>query len=206
MKRKMKWLYLILVITLMALIEKNMSYWPKSIFKVLLFLLLPCFFFQLNNSYQKIKIAKTAKYLSLAAVLSIILGYFILDHFIDYEPIRIQLKQMMGISKDNFFWIALYISFINAFIEEFFFRGVYYLEEGKQRNTFISASAFAIYHLAIMDRWLSLPFLMLATSALLLVGLLFNRLALENDSIYSSYFLHLVANLTLNTIAYFFIL
>lgn len=206
MKRKLKWLYLVLVIILMAIIEKNMTYWPKSLFKVVLFLLLPYFLFQLSYDYKKIKISKTAKYLSLVLVLVIVFGYFTLDSFIDFDPIRIQLKQTMKVSKDNFIGVALYISFFNAFIEEFFFRGVYYLEEKNQRNTLLSASAFAIYHLAIMDTWLSIPILVLASTGLVFVGLIFNYLSLEKENIYSSYLLHLLANLTMNTIAYFFIL
>lgn len=206
MKRKMKWLYLIVVIILMAIIEKNMTYWPKSVFKIILFLVIPYFLFNLKDNYAKINISKKAKYLSLAVVLSIILGYFIVGNFMDYETIRIQLSHTMGVNKNNFFWIAIYISFINAGIEEFFFRGVYYLEEGNKRNSLMSASAFAIYHVAIMDTWLSLPLLLLASSGLVLVGVVFNYLALENDNIFSSYFVHLMANLTLNAIAFLFIL
>lgn len=206
MKRKMKWLYLLVVIILMAVIEKNMTYWPKSFFKVILFLILPYFIFHLSIDYKKIKILKTAKYLSSAVLLFIVLAYFFLDSFIDYETIRIQLSQMMGIHKNNFIWVALYISFINAWIEEFFFRGVYYLEEGNQRNTLVSASAFALYHLAIMDSWLSLPWLLLASTGLILVGIVFNRLSLKSNTIYNSYLVHFTANLTMNTIAFLFIL
>lgn len=183
-----------------------MSYWPKSFFKIILFLVFPYFIFQPKYDYTKIKISKTAKYLSLAVVISIILGYFILDNFIDFDPIRFQLNHMMGIKKNNFIWIAIYISFINAAVEEFFFRAVYYLEEANNRNTLVSALAFAIYHISIMDTWLSLPLLILGTGGLLLVGIVFNSLTLENESIYSSYFVHLIANLTLNSIAFFFIL
>lgn len=206
MKRKIKWIYLIVVIVLMALIEKNMTYWPKSVFKIILFLVIPSIFFQLTANYTKINISKKANYLSLAVVLSIVLSYFVLGNFIDFETIRIQLNDMMGVNKDNFLWVALYISFINAGIEEFFFRGMYYLEEGNKRNTLVSAAAFAVYHVAIMDTWLSLPLLILGSSGLVLVGLVFNYLALENENIYSSYFVHLVANLTLNAIAFLFIL
>ena len=124
----------------------------------------------------------------------------------DYEGIKVQLNNMMDINKHNFFWIAIYISFINAAIEEFFFRGIYFLEEGENRNTFISALAFAIYHIAIMDTWVSLPLLVLGSLSLLLVGLVFNYLTLENKNIYSCYFVRLVANLTLNAISFVFIL
>lgn len=206
MKRKLKWIYLIVVILLMGFIEKNMTYWPKSSFKMIFFLILPYFLFNLKYKYTEINISKTAKYLSLAVVVSIVLGYFVLGNFIDYDTIRIQLNDMMGVNRNNFFWIALYISFVNAGIEEFFFRGVYYLDEGDKRNTLMSASAFAIYHLVIMDTWISLPLLIAGSTGLLLVGIVFNKLALDNDSIYSSYFVHLVANLTINSIAFLFIL
>lgn len=206
MKRKLKWLYLIGVILLMGLIEKNMTYWPKSVFKIILFLLLPSLLFKLKYTYTEININKKARYLSLAVVLAIISGYFILGNFMDFDLIRIQLDEMMGVNRNNFFWITLYISFVNAGIEEFFFRGVYYLEEGNTRNTLISASAFALYHLAIMDTWVSLPLLLLGSLGLVLVGLVLNYLTLKSNNIYNAYFVHLTANLTLNTIAFLFIL
>lgn len=103
MKRKMKWIYLIVVIVLMGLIEKNMTYWPKSLFKIILLLVIPYFLFKLTYSYTEIIISKKAKYLSLAVVLAIISGYFIFSHFIDYETIRVQLDHMMGVNRNNFF-------------------------------------------------------------------------------------------------------
>lgn len=206
MKRSLKWIYLLVVIVIMGFIEKNMTYWPKSLFKILLFLIVPYLLFNLKYSYQKIIISKKAKVLSLAVLVGLVFGYFILGNFMDYEGIKVQLNNMMDINKRNFFWIAIYISFINAGIEEFFFRGIYFLEEGKNRNTFTSALAFAIYHIAIMDTWVSLPLLVLGSLGLLLVGLVFNYLTLESETIYSSYFVHLVANLTLNAIAFIFIL
>lgn len=183
-----------------------MTYWPKSFFKIILLLILPYFLFNIKDRYTEINLSKKAKYLSLAVVIVIVLGYFTLDHFIDYDPIRIQLDQTMSVNKNNFFGVALYISFINAGIEEFFFRGVYYLEEKDKRNTLMSASAFAIYHLAIMDTWVSLPLLLLSGIGLIFIGIFLNNLALENNNIFSAYFVHLTANLTLNAIAFLFIL
>lgn len=205
-KRRIKWIYLVVVIALMGLIEKNFTYWPKSIFKVFLFLVIPYFMFKLKYDYKKIIINKTAVYLSLAVILGIVVTYFIVGTFLDYNLIKLQLLETMNVKRGNFLWIGLYISFVNAFIEEFFFRGLYFLEENKKRNTWISASAFAMYHGAIMNSWVSLPLLILASAGLLLVGLVFNSLTLKEESIFNSYFVHMIGNLAINIIAYTFIL
>lgn len=206
MKRNFKWLYFIIALVLMALVENYFTYWLKSVFKLFLFLIIPYFSFNLNFNYKKIKISKNARYLSILTVLSILFLYMALSNFLDFNAIRIQIESGAIRSAGPFFWIGLYISFVNAWIEEFFFRGLYYLEEGAKRNTILSAGAFAVYHLAIMHSWISFPLLILSILGLFFVGIVFNYLSLESESIFSSYCVHLFANLTINALAFFFLL
>lgn len=206
MKFKIRWIYLFSAIFAIALAEKTLSYWPKSLIKIIVLVLIPIILFDFKYNYKNIKIDKSALYLSLFVFLAIVFGYFILGSFLNYQDIKNQLSQSMNVNKNNFLWIALYISFINAGIEEFFFRGLYYLELGKHRNTGLSALAFSFYHLAIMGSWISLPLLVLASLGLFVVGLVFNYLSLKTESVHSSYLVHMLANLTINALAYFFIL
>lgn len=206
MKFKVRWIYLFIAIFAIALAEKTLSYWPKSLIKIIVLVLIPMLLFDFKYNYRNIKIDKSALYLSLFVFVGIVLGYFILGNFLSYQEIKNQLSQSMDVNKNNFLWIALYISFINAGIEEFFFRGLYYLELGEHKNTIFSALAFAFYHLAIMGSWISLPLLVLASLGLFVVGLVFNHLSLKTESVHSSYLVHMLANLTINALAYFFIL
>lgn len=206
MNKHSKLLYLIFAVVTMAVIEEYFTYWPKSIFKFVILFLIPMYLFKLKYNYESFKIKKTTYYWMVFVVVGIIIGYFVVGNFVDFLEIKNRLGDSMSIIKSNFIWIGLYISIVNAGIEEFFFRGIYYLEEGKKRNTWISASAFAIYHLAIMDSWISLPLLILSTVGLFIVALVFNHLTLDNKNIFNSYLVHLSANLTLNALAFFLVL
>lgn len=98
------------------------------------------------------------------------------------------------------------ISFVNSFLEEFFFRGFSFLslKECLNRNlayTFSSAM-FALYHIAMTVGWFSLPVVLLALLGLYIGGIIFNYINERFNTIYLSWLIHMFANFATNTIGY----
>ena len=58
----------------------------------------------------------------------ILLGYYLFRDFIEPEKITSNLLEKENISRENFLYVAIYISVINSLLEELFFRGFLFLE------------------------------------------------------------------------------
>jgi len=116
------------------------------------------------------------------------------------------LENNLGVTKDNFLFVALYITSINSLLEEFFFRGFSFLslkEVSSRKIAYIfSALAFAIYHVAIMNNWFTPPLFILLIVSLFIAGLLFNYLNERFNNIYVSWIVHMSANLAINTVGF----
>jgi len=137
----------------------------------------------------------------------LILGaYFVVRDFFDFSAIAGNLTQNAGVTKDNFLYVSLYISFVNSLLEEFFFRG-FLFQNLKRFHTRpfaygFSAVAFALYHVAMMTGWFSWWLWLLVMAGLTVGGLIFNRLNEKMDCIYVSWLVHMFANFAINTIGF----
>lgn len=124
--------------------------------------------------------------------------------FIDLSNIIEMLDKDASVDKDNFLWIALYISFINSLLEEFFFRGFLFLNlqriSGRKFAYILSAFVFSIYHIAIMGNWFSPIIFIIAMIGLFVGALIFNYLNEKSGNIYNSWIVHMMANLSINTV------
>ncbi|HAS74555.1 MAG TPA: CPBP family intramembrane metalloprotease [Clostridiales bacterium UBA8960] len=187
------------------------GYIIKSSIKIALFLLLPL-------AYSKIKNGVSYKYLfkfdwkhfgisigmGLAVFAFILAAYKILGPFFDFSSVTKSMEKEAGITRDNFLFIAVYISFVNALLEEFFFRGFAYLELKKwtSRGTAltVSAGAFALYHISIMLSWFTIPLFILLLTGLFIGGVIFNLLNEHSNNIYSSWMVHMFSNFAINTV------
>ena len=133
-------------------------------------------------------------------------GYHLLQDFLDIEQIRQSLMGKEGIDAGNFIFVALYISIVNSFIEELFFRGLAFSVlhqriDGRFAYAF-SAGAFAIYHIGIISGWFSFPVFILMVAGLFAAGLVLNFFCHYADSILGSWAIHVAANLAINTIGF----
>lgn len=129
-------------------------------------------------------------------------GFLLLDPWLDLSAITGSLGAKEGITAAAFPLVALYISFGNSLLEEFFFRGFAFLallEFCPRLAWLFSALAFALYHIAIMDGWFSPALFLLLTIALAVAGLLFNWLD-RRGSLWPGWLVHMAANLAINTI------
>lgn len=142
--------------------------------------------------------------MGLAVFAFIFAAYKIIGVYFDFTAVTESMEKESGITAENFLYIALYISFINALLEEFFFRGFAYLELKKwtSRGTAltISAGAFSLYHIAIMLSWFTAPLFILLLTGLFVGGIIFNLLNEHSNNIYSSWMVHMFANFAINTI------
>lgn len=210
---------LILIITacclLMCFIDGVITppYAVKSVFKIILFLAVPIIYFIFDKDSRKtFKVIFTPRkkdfLISLllgAAVYAVILcGYFCLkDHF-DFSNIVTSLTSGVGVSKDNFLFVAIYISFVNSLLEEFFFRGFAFLTlKSKVLRGMayaISSALFAFYHAGMTSGWFN-PFLyILMMIGLFIGGCIFNFLNEKCLNIYPSWLVHMFANFGINTV------
>lgn len=198
---------------LMALVEILItpSYSVKSLIKICTFLILPLVTSMKNNLISfKSLFTGNKKSITFALILGIgiyvfILGaYFILGPYFDFSMVATNLENNLGVTKENFLFIALYITIINSILEEFFFRGFSFLslkQVSSRKFAYIfSALAFAIYHVSIMNNWFTLPLFILLIVSLFIAGLLFNYLNERFNNIYVSWIVHMSANLAINTV------
>lgn len=206
-------LFVSLLVLLMAPVDLWLApnYWVKSAIKIILFVLIPLglnYIFKWVQLKELLVIKKKGRELlvvgSLVIYLFIVGSYLTIGQWFSFSEVTVTLEETMAIHRDNFIFIALYIPVINAFIEEFFFRGILFLTLNKYIKTsfayLISASIFSLYHVAIMSNWFSIPLFLLLVFSLLVAGLLFNWINAKTGSIYASYFIHAASNLAINTI------
>lgn len=142
-----------------------------------------------------------------AGLYVLILGaYFCVRNFFDFSSIAVNLTQNAGVTKDNFLYVSLYISFVNSLLEEFFFRGFLFLNLKKlspRRFAYLcSAAAFALYHVAMMTGWFSWWLWVLVMTGLTVGGMIFNWLNEKLNCIYVSWLVHMFANFAINTIGF----
>ena len=187
------------------------NYWVKSAVKIVLFVIVPL---GLNRVFKWVQLRDLLVFkkkgrwqviVGSLVVYAFIIGiYLVVGPLFDLSGVTMALEETMAINRDNFIFVALYIPIVNAFVEEFFFRGILFIALNKYiKSTFaylISASFFSVYHVAIMSNWFSIPLFLLLVFSLLVAGLLFNWINEKTGSIYASYFIHAASNLAINTI------
>ena len=131
---------------------------------------------------------------------------FAVSPFYDFSVIVDSLSSTTGVTKDNFLFVSLYISFVNSLLEEFFFRGFVFvnLKKGTNRITAyaVSSAAFSLYHVAMMIGWFNIGLFLLVLVGLGVGGIIFNYLNEKHQSVYTSWFVHMFANFAINTIGF----
>lgn len=198
---------------MMAIVDMVISpnYWIKSILKLSIFIGIPLL---LNLRFNYIPFKKVFFFqrhqlripmlLAVGVYVVIVTTYLFIGELFDFSNVTRALETDVGVTKANFIFVAIYISLINALVEEFFFRGIAFisLKNESQRHIAYSFSsiAFSLYHVGIMYNWFEVSFFLLLMFALICAGLLFNWLNDHFNSLYPSWLVHACANLAINTI------
>ena len=190
-------------------------YLYKSMIKIGLFLLLPMGYFLLYKENGgrlkklfsfKVRDGLIAFGLGVGVFAAVMGAYFLLGDYIDLSGIRDSLTAGAGVSAENFLYVALYISFVNSLLEEFFFRGFAFLtlkkEMGRRFAYLFSSAAFALYHVGMTGGWFNIWIYLLSMAGLFVGGCIFNFLNERSESIYPSWIVHMFANFAINTVGF----
>ena len=191
------------------------NYFLKIPIKIVFFLALPLLFFIKNReAFKDFKALFVFKWKGLLKALllgigvyAVILGgFFIVRGFFDFSRIADTLTADMGITAENFIFVSLYISLMNSFLEEFFFRGYGFITLKKNVPRWaayiISSSLFAVYHVGMLVGMVNVGLLLLMMAGLIVGGCIFNYLNEANDTIYPSWIVHMFANFAINTVGF----
>ena len=219
MKKDKKKIYIIITVLLSSIIMSIIdayiqpTYFYKSINKIFLFMLIPMIYFVLyKDEFQQFKqlfIPKKKDFLlslGLGGIVYIIIivAYMIFKNWIDFSSIKDSLTSGVGVNANNFLYVAIYISFMNSLLEEFFFRGYAFILLKQKTNRIFayvfSAGLFAFYHVGMTSGWFNGFIYVLAMFSLFVGGCIFNFLNEKCENIYASWFVHMFANFAINTI------
>ena len=106
------------------------GYAVKSVIKIAMFMLVPLIASRIDRGVMYLPLLCPKKKGLLPAIalgvgiyVVILGGYFLVSPFFDFSQIAGALTTNAGVTKENFLYVSLYISFANSFLEEFFFRG-----------------------------------------------------------------------------------
>lgn len=131
-------------------------------------------------------------------------GYFLLRGVVDFSAVTTSLSEGEGVTRDNFIYVAVYISFVNSFCEELMFRGFSFgvlCDRASRRVAYVFSSvAFAVYHVAIMSGWFSPFMFVLLVAGLAAGGAIFDFVDDGAGTVYPSWIIHIFANLGINTV------
>ena len=191
----------------------KVDYLQKSVIKLVMFLLLPAvyLFFDKETQIREIFIPdkkgiKLALILCVLVYITILGGYLLLKDVFDFSAVTGTLTQNIGVTGKNFIYVSLYISFVNSFLEEFFFRGFAFLTlkriTGRKFAYVFSSFMFALYHIAMMIGWFDIYVFMIIMAGLFAGGLIFNFLNEKSSTVYPSWFVHMFANFSINTVGF----
>ena len=190
------------------------DYLVKSFIKIMLFSIMPIIYSrydkELNlSSLFKVKSKREiiiALLAGLAVFLFILGAYLIIGRLFDFSNVTSSLSENIGVDKENFILVAIYISFVNSLLEEFFFRGFAFLklkEVSTRKFAYIfSALAFALYHVAMMIGWFDISLFILTIGGLFIGGLIFNYFNEKYKNIYVTWLIHMFANFSINYIGF----
>ena len=189
------------------------GYAIKSAIKIIMFLLIPIvygLFLKEFNIKNLMKPDKKGLCIALClgfVIYGVVLGaYWIFKDVFDFSALTGSLNETTGVNKSNFIWVAIYISFVNSLLEEFFFRGFSFITLKKltsRRFAYVfSSMAFALYLIAMMIGWFGLPVILISLVGLFIGGMIFNRFDEKSENIYLSWLIHMFANFATNTIGF----
>ena len=213
-KRSFIILYVVISCLLMALVELVIEpvYLIKSLIKIVLFFGLPIILFkyfdiELFNNFKlnKKDIFKLFCCGLIIFVLAFIV-YFSLNSSFDFKTMVQDMLIDQSITKNMFIYVALYISFGNSLLEEFFFRLISCIKLGehtsKKFSYIFSALMFSLYHIGMIAISVPTILVMFSVVCLFLLGLVLNYLNEKNKNIFNSWFVHMFCDFAVMTVGY----
>ena len=199
------WLYTV------AILAPGHGYLFTSIAKVLLFAAAPALYvafcsargFVLPKILPNVTALKYTAIFAGAVFALILIAFALFNSILDFDMIRTGINSE-DISRATYPFVFIYIIFINAAVEEVFFRGFVFLELynlGYKRIAYVFSSFFfAAYHIPMMLYKVTPLYIIVAMPLLVVAGLFFNEVCRRSNSVLGSLIVHAAANLAINII------
>ena len=188
-------------------------YFLKIAIKIIFFLLIPILYFIIWKTETvefKTLFHFDSKGMKLSIILAFIIygaivcGFFLTRNAFDFSMVTENLTSGMRIDINNFIYVAIYITFFNSLLEEFFFRGFGFITLKKYVNRtvsyLVSPVLFAIYHMGMTFGSYDLLILCVMMSGLFAGGIIFNFLNEKYGNLYQSWFVHMAADAAIMTV------
>ena len=160
----------------------------------------------LNIQKPSLKQFRIGFFMGIGAFLIIVIAYLILKEHIDLENIIVELENNVNVTKNTFIFIAIYITFINSLIEEFFFRGFIFMNLYENTNKIIasafSALLFSLYHIAMFKTWFNPAIMIIAILGLFLTGTIFNWLSIKSKNFINPWIVHMFGDAAIMAIGF----
>ena len=133
--------------------------------------------------------------------------WLLLRYWIDVEIIQDRLDKILGqINRQHFVIVGAYFIFINALIEEYFWRWFIYsrCEElvKSKLAVWLTALFFTLHHtigLAVFTNW---QITLIGSLAVFIAGIVWSEYYRRYRSLWSNYFSHVIADLALHIVAW----
>lgn len=143
--------------------------------------------------------------LLMAGTIWTIYGLFLRD-WIDVDGLRSQLEILGKITPEGFLLGCAYFAFVNALIEEYFWRWFIYsrCEEvvSSRIAIILSALFFTTHHTISLARFTDWPVVFVGSLAVFIAGVIWSAYYRRDRSLWSNYFSHAIADLAIHAIAW----
>lgn len=197
----------ILTCGLLAWIEHGLeiNYVIKTAWKISLFFLTIFIYMKVFKNFRFRDVISThtiskrewmrLSILGVSSAFIVLIAYLCLLPFLDMEAIKEDLTGRLGMTKQSFLFVGLYITFGNSFLEEYFFRGFIFFYLPRKWGYVYSPLLFSIYHIPMIILWFSPALIVLCFLGLWIIGLVFQKVNEKNKTIWASWIIHICADI-----------
>lgn len=227
-KKKQKYLFVgyiilssILCATILFTVEQILmvDYLTKTVSKVILFTICPLILIKglmkttlregLNIELVDRKTLGLGIALGAFAVAILFGTFMFLRRYIDMPAIALDLSSKSKVTACNYLFVGGYLTIVNSFLEEFFFRGYIFINIykcGFKKLAYIFSSAlFALYHIGIFKSWFNMELIILCLLGLFITGAVLSYVDTKSHNFLNSWVTHIMANITIVFIGYKFL-
>ena len=193
----------------MALIDVTLTskFVLRSLAEIILFLACPLIYARFDRGaelkrFLRPDVKKLAWPAALCTVLfgAVMAVYFLNRDIFDFSTLANAFLEHIGVPANMFTAGGLYIAVVSSVTEEFFFRGfVFFLlkENASRKFAYIfSATVYAAYHSAMIPGWFDTWLFLLMMAGLIAESVTLNFIDDVSGSVYPSWIVHIVFNLS----------
>lgn len=155
---------------------------------------------RLKNKKDMIKLSIIG---GVGATIIILGAFFIFNGFglIDFELMKMNLAKI-NVTALTYPFVALAIVLINPFLEEYFWRGFVFREFNNYSGGYWTGILFAVHHTIMILSWFNWWQLIIIAIFLAVIGVIFNWVYKKTGSIYTTWIIHVIADLVIVTIGF----